>query len=259
MFFCCSLSSSLCAGSPGTVVRVPILVYHRFGPTVDSSMTVTTPVFESHLKYLRDHDYTVVSVRQLVRYLRGEQASLPPNAVVITADDDHRTVFSDMLPLVRRYRVLVTLFVYPSAISNASYAMTWEQLEELEESGLFDIQSHSFWHPNFHIEKKRLAADEYRKFVNTQLIKSKMILEKKLGAKVDLLSWPFGIYDEELIAAARTAGYVAGFTLERRSASKSDDIMALPRYLMTDRMRGKAFESILSTSHDGREPSRTAR
>jgi len=213
-------------------------------------MTVTTPVFESHLKYLRDHDYTAVSLRQLLRYLRGEQASLPPKAVVITADDDHRTVFSDMLPLVRRYRVPVTLFVYPSAISNASYAMTWEQLEELEESGLFDIQSHSFWHPNFHVEKKRLAPNEYRKFVNTQLVKSKTILEQKLGAKIDLLAWPFGIYDEELIVAARNAGYVAGFTLERRSASKSDDVMALPRFLINDQMRGKAFENLLLTGRD---------
>jgi peptidoglycan/xylan/chitin deacetylase (PgdA/CDA1 family) len=137
--------------------------------------------------------------------------------------------------------------------------MTWEQLEELEETGLFDIQSHSFWHPNFRVEKRRLAPDEYRKFVNTQLVKSKTILEQKLGAKIDLLSWPFGIYDEELITAARNAGYTAGFTLDRRSASKSDDVMALPRFLMNDRMRGKAFESLISTGRDKREASRTAR
>lgn len=215
-------------------------------------MTVTTPVFESHLKYLRDHGYTVIPVRQLVRYLLGEEGSLPSKAVAITADDGHRSVYSDMAPLVRRYHVPVTLFIYPSAISNARYAMTWEQLKELQRTGLFDIQSHTFWHPNFHVEKRRLAPDEYQRFVNTQLVKAKMILEQKFGARVDLLAWPFGIYDDELIAAARNAGYVAAFTLERRPASKADKIMALPRYLMTDQMRGKAFESIVSTSRDGR-------
>ncbi len=222
-------------------------------------MTVTTPVFESHLKYLRDHGYMVISLRQLLRYLHGEEASLPPRAVVITADDDHRSVFTDMLPLVRRYRVHVTFFVYPSAISNASYAITWEQLEELVASGLFDIQSHSYWHPNFHVEKRRLSPNEYRKFVNMQLVKSKTVLEQKLGATIDLLSWPFGIYDDELIAAARNAGYVAGFTLERRAARKSDDVMALPRFLMTDQTRGKVFESIVAASQDKREASPTAR
>ena len=59
-------------------------------------MTVTTPVFESHLKLLRDHGYTVVPLRQLVRYLLGEEGSLPPKAVAITADDGHRSVYTDI-------------------------------------------------------------------------------------------------------------------------------------------------------------------
>ena len=41
-------------------VDVPILLYHRFGPTVADGMTITTPVFEAHLKYLRDNGYKVI-------------------------------------------------------------------------------------------------------------------------------------------------------------------------------------------------------
>ena len=47
-------------------VRVPILLYHRFGQTVVDGMTITTPVFESHLKYLKDNGYKVIPLRQLV-------------------------------------------------------------------------------------------------------------------------------------------------------------------------------------------------
>ena len=36
---------------------------------------------------------------------------------------------------------------------------TWAQLAEMKASGLVDIQSHTFWHPNFNVEKKRLAPD----------------------------------------------------------------------------------------------------
>ena len=42
-------------------------------------------------------------------------------------------------------------------------------------------------------------------------MKSKAVLEQKLGGKVDLLAWPFGIYDPELMAWAQAAGYVAAF------------------------------------------------
>ena len=91
--------------------------------------------------------------------------------MVITDDDAHRSVFTEMFPLVMRYHVPVTLFVYPSAISNASYAMTWEQLRQVEQTGLFDIQSHTFWHPNFKVEKRRLAPAEYEQLVDSQLRK----------------------------------------------------------------------------------------
>jgi len=89
--------------------------------------------------------------------------------VAITADDGHRSVFTVMKPLIERERIPVTLFSYPSAISNASYAMTWEQLAALKATGLFSIESHSYWHPNFRKEKRRLSADTYRKFVELQM------------------------------------------------------------------------------------------
>ncbi len=241
------LASTSAAKEPGDgSPRIPILVYHRFGPVVADSMTVTTPVFESHLRYLRDNHYTVIPLRRLVDYLLGKDPPPPARSVVITADDGHRSVFTYMLPLVKRYRVPVTLFLYPSAISNASYAMTWEQLAELKRTGLFDIQSHSYWHPNFKIEKRRLPASEYAKLVDTQFTKSKDQIEKRLGVTVEMLAWPFGIYDDELIGRASKAGYIAAFTLERRSASKSDNIMAIPRYLMTDAVRGKAFGRLVA-------------
>jgi len=40
----------------------------------------------------------------------------------------------------------------------------------------------------------------------------------------------------------------AAFTIERFHAKTSDPIMALPRYLITDADRGKAFEKILGGS-----------
>ncbi len=230
--------------APG--VRVPILLYHRFGPVVSDSMTVTTAVFRSHLKYLKEKGFTVIPLRQLVDYYLGRGAP-PPRSVVIVADDAHRSVYTEMLPLVKQYRIPVTLFIYPSAISNASYAMTWKELQEVKKTALFDLQSHTYWHPNFKKEKKRLSEAEYEKFVWMQLRKSKDRLEKELDIKVDMLAWPFGIYDDELIRHAADAGYRAAFTIERRSAGSRHNvnIMVIPRYLMRNSDKGKAFEMIL--------------
>jgi len=240
---------ALCFSSPAIgaddQVSVPVLNYHRFGSSVADGMTVTNKVFESHLQWLKDNGYTVIPLRTLVNYLRGEGPAPPPKSVVITADDAHKTVYTDMFPLVRKYHIPVTLFIYPSAVSNASYAMTWEQLQELKKTGLFDMQSHTFWHPNFKQEKKKLKPDAYQKLVETQLKKSKASLEKRFGATVDLLAWPFGIYDDELEKEAAKAGYTAAWSIDRRHATKAEKILAQPRYLMVNGDGAKKFAAII--------------
>jgi peptidoglycan/xylan/chitin deacetylase (PgdA/CDA1 family) len=244
------LASLFC--SPGSAaaedVAVPVLCYHRFGPTVADSMTVTTQVFEAQMKWLKDNGYTVIPLKTLVNYLRGEGPAPPPKSVVITADDAHKTVYSEMWPVVKKYNIPVTLFVYPSCVSNpkAPYAMTWEQLAELQKTGLFDMQGHTYWHPNFKKEKKKLKPEEYQKLVDSQLVKSKNVLEKKFGTKVDVLAWPFGIYDDELEKDAAKDGYVMAFSIDRRHASKAERNTAQPRYLMVNGDGTKNFAAIIT-------------
>lgn len=233
------------AGRDGDgAIDCPILLYHRFGPAAVDSMTTTTAVFLSHLHYLKTHGYTVIPLSRLVDAYLGKGAPLPAKPVVITVDDGHISVYTEMLPLATKANIPVTLFIYPSAIGNASYAMTWDQLGELRTSDLFDIQSHTYWHPDFRKERKRLAPVEYEKFVDMQLTKSKTVLEKKLGIQVNMLAWPFGINDNYLISRAVNAGYTACFTIEAHHATDADGITRLPRYLLTNANRGKEFEWI---------------
>jgi peptidoglycan/xylan/chitin deacetylase (PgdA/CDA1 family) len=229
-------------------IQVPILLYHRFGAVAADSMTVTTTLFESHLKYLGENGYKVIPLGELVDYYLGKRGAPSPHSVVITVDDGHISVYRDMVPLVKRYHVPVTLFIYPSAISNAPYAMTWSQLREIKETGLFDFQSHTFWHPNFKKDKRRLTPAEYESFVSMQLKKSKEKLEKELSVRVDMLAWPFGIYDDDLIDKAKEAGYVATYTMERHPASTLDKVMALPRYLIMNGDRERIFTTMLAGS-----------
>lgn len=226
---------------------VPILLYHRFGAVAEGQMTVTTPVFNEQLRILREDGYRVISLRDLLADLRTSPGALPARSVVITSDDGHVSVYREMFPLIRQSQLPVTLFIYPSAISRASYAMTWAQLQEMKASGLVDIQSHTYWHPNFMIERRQLSPEAYSQFVTDQLLRSKHVLQQELDTGgIDLLAWPFGLYDAELIKAAKSAGYVAGVTIERRPVTAADDLMALPRYIVTNTDTGAAFRRLLT-------------
>jgi len=175
LFFSCLLLFALAlpASAATDQVNVPILLYHRFGQTVADGMTIKTSVFEEHLKYLRDNGYTVIPLRKLVAWYQKKGPAPAPKSVVIVEDDAHISVYTDMLPLAKKYRVPVTIFIYPSAVSNAKYAMTWEQLRELKKSGLFDFQSHTYWHPNFKKERRKLKPADFDKLVSSQFLKAK--------------------------------------------------------------------------------------
>lgn len=216
--------------------RVAILAYHRFNSTTAAdSMTVRVSTFEAQLRFLREHGYRIVPLRDIVNWLVGPQdTGMPNRAVAFTADDGHRSVYEVLMPIAVRERVPFTLFIYPSAISNASYALSWTQLETLQRTGLFDVQSHTYWHPNFNIERAHRTHEDYRRFATKQLVDSRARIEAQLGARVDLLAWPFGIVDPELIEIASALGYRAAFTIEGRTVDRHASPLAVSRLLMTD-------------------------
>lgn len=227
-------------------INIPILCYHNFNPTVPGSMNLRPQKFEAQLKWLKANGFTVIPLQQAIEYLQGKRVALPAKPVVITADDGWKSVYQYMLPLVKKYKIPVTLFIYPQTISQGKNAMTWEQLKELQNTGLFDIQGHTYWHPNFKKEKRKRTPTNYEKFVKNQLLISKEILEKKLGTKVTLLAWPFGIYNDYLEQEAKNAGYVMAFSIDARHANKQYRAMAQPRFMIIEDQTMQTFAAMMN-------------
>lgn len=224
---------------------IPILVYHRFDPTTAASTTVRVSSFEDQLAWLDAHGYRIAPLGLVVKQLTGAAPPASSPEAAVTADDGNESVYTQLFPLILKHRIPVTLFIYPSAISHASYALTWAQLREMQASGLVDIQSHTYWHPNFKIERRRRTAADYQAFVDMQLQKSKTTLEARVGQPVAMLAWPYGIVDPDLEAAARRAGYVAAFAFAGGPARPGDDVLAFPRIPVEDSDRGARFAAKL--------------
>jgi peptidoglycan/xylan/chitin deacetylase (PgdA/CDA1 family) len=115
----------------------------------------------------------------------------------------------------------------------------------MQASGLVDVESHTYWHPNFHTERRRLSPADYQAFVDVQLRRSKAVIEARLGKPVDMLAWPFGIVDADLEAAAKRAGYTAAFAYTGGPAAPDGDLLALPRIPIANGDRGERFGALL--------------
>jgi peptidoglycan/xylan/chitin deacetylase (PgdA/CDA1 family) len=238
-------AASALVGGPASAADggVPVLVYHRFDPRIPGPTTVRTSSFESQIAALRRSGRGVVPLHDAVAGL----GKVPAARAAIAVDDGHASVHSQLFPILRALGAPVTLFIYPSAISNAAYALTWAQLREMQASGLVDVQSHTYWHPNFNTERRRRSEKDYLAFADDQLVRSKSVVEARLDKPVDMLAWPFGIVDAQLEAAAKRAGYAAAFAYEGGPMSPGDDPFALPRIPITDGDRGERLESLLRT------------
>jgi peptidoglycan/xylan/chitin deacetylase (PgdA/CDA1 family) len=226
-------------------MNIPILCYHNFNPTVPGSMTLTPERLDAQFRWLKDNGYTFIPLQTAVEYLQGKRSSLPEKSVVITADDGWQSVYKYLIPLAKKYNIPVTLFIYPETISHGKNAMTWDELKELQATGLFDVQGHTYSHPNFKQAKRRMSSDAYQKFVANELGNSKKILEEKMGKKISYLAWPFGIYDSYLEDQAAKAGYAMAFTIDYRTANRGFRPMAQPRFMIIQSESMNTFEGLV--------------
>jgi len=223
-----------------------VLVYHRFGSIAADSTTTTTGVFSQQIDALRANGYHVVPLSQLVSVV-ARQTTAAQNLVAITVDDGHRTVFTELFPIIQSKNVPVTLFIYPSAIGHASYAMDWDQLRALSSNARVEFGAHTYWHPDFRQDRQRLTPSAYTEFVAMQLNRSRAVLEQRLHQPIRFLAWPYGIYDAQLKEQAQASGYSAAFALGNRNVTSTDATFALPRHTVTDAVGTTAFLRRLAT------------
>lgn len=229
-----------------TSINIPVLCYHNLNPTKRGSMNMTPEKFESQMKMMKDNGFTFVPLQEVVEYLQGKRDTLPAKPIVVTVDDGWKSVYTYMAPILKKYDIPATLFIYPQSISSSKNYMSWEDLQELQQTGMIDIQSHTYDHPNFKQMKKRMSAEKFAQYVNMQMVKSKKILEEKTGKSVTILAWPFGIYNEYLEQQAQKAGYQMAFTIDYKSANRSFRPEAQPRFMIIDSLSENTFRGIVN-------------
>ncbi|HHT63007.1 MAG TPA: polysaccharide deacetylase family protein [Clostridia bacterium] len=166
---------------------IPVLMYHDLAPQVPkelSSSTVSTGLFEKHLKALLEQGYTPVTFYELSQYL-NKKGGMPAKPVIITMDDGYLSNYTLAFPLLKKYKVPATFFVTTAymGIKTQMPHISWDQAREMEESGLVDIQSHTHWHRLY----SELPADE----VMYETSMSFGLIEKNLGKRdVKVLAYP---------------------------------------------------------------------
>ena len=212
--------------------QVPILIYHK------------TPVdFEQQLIVLRQRGYTSITPSQLVAAWGG--AGLPVKPVIITFDDG----FADQMnayALLVKYQTKATFYIidggpssnwcigasrrYNDPSQSASGCgdayLNWDQIRQLDASGLITIGSHTIDHSDL----PTLTADQQRH----EIIDGKAELERELGHGVSDFAYPYGDYNATTIAIVKQAGFTTAVTTALGTLQSTDNRYNLTRIRSTN-------------------------
>lgn len=191
-------------------VRVPIFVYHSVRAHIkgesklQDAYDVTPELLEEELKYLRDGDYTTITFAD-VKANFDHGTPLPPKPVILSFDDGWRNEYEYAFPLLKKYNMRGTFFIFTNPIGRKDHWVTWEEIKEMEAAGM-EIGGHTRTHP----ELTKIMTD---KELDKEIAGGKKIIEDHLGHPVEVFAYPFGLEDERVVAAVARAGYSLGRTL----------------------------------------------
>ncbi|MBE9135988.1 polysaccharide deacetylase family protein [Nodosilinea sp. LEGE 07088] len=211
-----------------TEARVPVLMYHDVLEPPEVFFDLTPEDFENHLKTILDNGLTPISPDQLIQHLRTGK-SLPAKPVLLTFDDGYVGHYEHVLPLLQKYQVPATFFVFPGKVDGdvaGRSTLTWEQLKTMAAEPLVTIAAHSVTHP----PDLRELSDEDLVY---EVVESKRRLESELGIPIRYFSYPTGHYDERVAQAVADAGYMAAFTMRQQNeqfAGASESLLAIERF-----------------------------
>jgi peptidoglycan/xylan/chitin deacetylase (PgdA/CDA1 family) len=216
--------------APGVKGRTPILTFHDVIERRDSSslwFDCSVDELEGQIKWLKARGANFVTVDQIYRHLSAG-ASLPSHAIAITFADGYEGFYQYGLPVLRRYKIPVAMFVHTDYVGDqhGRPKMTWDQLKQLDREGLVTVCSQTRTHP----ADLRLLPKEQ---LGEEMSGSKAVLERQLGHESRFIAYPNGKYDERVAHAANKAGYLLGFTEKLTPCERSPNLFMVSRYVHT--------------------------
>lgn len=195
--------------------RILVLMYHRIvnGEPVNSYER-SLEDFQADIRYITDNNINVISFSEMEEKLAS--GKMPDGeSVILTFDDGDHSWYSLVRPLLLKYRLKATFFLWTSMIEHDSF-ITREEIEDMSHytagNGLhpFIFGSHTCSHA-FLLQNKGTFSDDkgYNSFLDYELGVSKELIEEHTPGNVSALSLPYGdgAGDAEIIAAASRNGY----------------------------------------------------
>lgn len=201
-------------------------VYHRVDDGRYPTTNVSTKDLEAHLAYLTKNKFQVLNFSEAIDYLQSDAPA--QKTAVITIDDGYTSFFRNGLPLLKKYKMPATLFINTKTVGGGDF-MTWDDLKVAQASGM-EIGNHTHSHDYF----LNQPADSRYKTFRQEIIQSQDIIEKHLGQKPIVFSYPYGEFDDKMKKIVQESGFKAAAAQLSGVLYNGTDLFMCPRFPMAE-------------------------
>ncbi len=234
---------------------IPVLMYHHFKTEEvepDNGANMHINEFEEHMKTLQQAGYTPIFLSELYDIMKQAQIEkengvvipelqLDKKYVVITIDDGYRSNYELAYPLLQKYNMKACISVITSRIhtgyvysSKEIEKMSWENLNEMQNSGLVEIYSHTYDHEP--------VGDRIYTDVRSSIQKGEEMLDKQLENRspVSVLTYPNGNYRKNIALLMYIyMGYDLQLTTNSGVVNRNTSVLEVPRITVNSGWTGE--------------------
>jgi len=207
--------------------KASILMYHSV-ENGNSFLTIRPQTLEKQIKYLKQKNFTIVRLSELVECLKSGKSVA--GMVVITFDDGYENFYYNAWPILKRYNVPATIFVPTSLMGNffsTSDGLTWPvmtqaMVREVALEGLIDF----FPHTRTHVDLSKSTPESLIQEIEGSRRDLESFLPKQ---KISLFAYPKGRFNISVVEYLRNNKWDGSVGVQGGLVSGQSDIYNLER------------------------------
>lgn len=243
-------------------VQLPVLMYHQIlkDPARQGAYVTSPQQFEKDLQYIQKEGYQTVTLAQIENYVTmGEP--LPEKPILITFDDGYESAYGYIYPLLKEYKMHAVISIvgkytdlYSGNITKSmSYAhASWDELREMQRSGTFEVQNHTYdlhkTSPRKGVRKLDSESEsQYRELLLSDLGSLNDEIEEELSVRPIAFAYPFGAFSKSTDPLLREMGFRIVMTSEEKvnylspGMYPNGELIRLKRFNRANGLSSEAF------------------
>ena len=210
-----------------------ILYYHRVGIPSNGKkqrLTVRPERFKRQMNFLSQTGYQTLSMDEFTD--AAAKGHIPPKKFMITFDDGFFDLYEHAYPVLKKQNFKAIIYVlaekekseWAKALELPAFKLlSWDLIKELSNNGI-EIGSHTCTHPDLSLLTE--------KEMEREIIRSKEIIEDKIGKPVRHFCYPFGRFNLKTKKILKQAGYLTSCTTRKGQIFSDSDLFELNRIVV---------------------------